>query len=192
MADLSALGALKPVEPLNLENYVVNRKAKFQLPPKGRYTVQAPDSFPAESFTRSNKSGALGVEIGPTIVGGAFDGFKIRYQRVYATTWVDKKSGKTVSGIGNYLAANGVKGVLSDEQALADAVESTAGRTYEVLVDWKIDKNGVLRSGMENFPVNEDGTHQSYIDSLTEKDEEGRAKRIFANLDIVFFVPAAA
>lgn len=193
MADLSALGTLKPVEPLDLENYVVNRQAtkKFQLPPKGKYTVQAPTEFPAEAFTRSN-SGALGIDISPTIVGGAFDGFKIKYQRVYSTTWVDKKSQKTVSGIGNYLAANGVRGVLSDEQELANAVESTAGRTFEVILDWKAKRNGIEKSGMETFPINEDGSYQSYIDHPTEKDEEGRAKRVWANLDIVFFVPAAA
>lgn len=195
MADLSGLGALKAVEPLDLENYVVNRKAKFQLPAKGTYTVQAPESFPAEAFTRSN-SGALGIDISPTIVGPTNDGFKIRYQRVYSTTWTDKKSGKTVSGIGNYLAANGVKGRFTNEQDLANAVEATAGRTYQVILDWKARKGTWELVGMENFPSNPDGTKQSYVlaDGQNgrphEVDETGEPKRIFANLDIVYFIPA--
>lgn len=194
MADLSALGQLKPVEPLDLENYVVNRKAKFQLPTKGKYTLQSPESFPAEAFTRS-KSGALGIDISPTIIGPTNDGFKIRYQRVYSTTWKDK-SGKTVSGIGNYLAAHGVKGTFNDEQQLADAVEATAGRTYEAILDWKARKGQWELSGMENFPTAADGTKQSYVladgkdGRPLENDEQGEPKRIFANLDIVYFIPA--
>lgn len=189
MADLSQLGGLQPVEPLDLETYVSNRKAKFQLPKRGTYTLQAPESFPAEAFGRS-KSGALAVSIDPTIVGPTNDGFKIRYQKVYSTTWKDK-SGRTVSGIGNYLAANGVKGTLADEQAIADAVESTAGRTFQAIIDWKANRNGFEVKGMENFPLNEDGTYQSWVDHPTEKDENGGPKRVFANLEIAYFIPAS-
>lgn len=190
MADLSALGNLQPVEPLDLENYQANRKSKFQLPAKGKYTLQAPDSFPAEAFSRS-KSGSLAVTIDPTIVGPSNAGFKLRYTKVYATTWKDK-SGRTVSGIGNYLISNGVKAVLADEQALADAVESTSGRIYEALIDWKAQRNGFEVKGMENFPKNEDGTYQSYVNHPTEVDEEGKPRRVFANLEIVYFIPASA
>jgi hypothetical protein len=188
LADLSQLGGLRPVEPVDLETYVPTRKAKFQLPPRGTYTLQSPESFPAEAFGRS-KSGALSISIDPTIVGPTNDGFQIRYQKIYSTTWKDK-SGRTVSGIGNYLAAHGVKGVLADEQALADAVEATAGRTYEAIIDWNARRNGFELKGMENFPKNEDGTYQSWVNHPDEKDEEGNPRRVFANLEIVYFIPA--
>lgn len=188
MADISALGNQQPVEVLDLENYAVNRKSSFSLPVKGRYTVQAPDAFPAESFSRSRK-GALAVDISPTIVGPVNDGFKLRFIKIYNSTW--QRDGKVVSQIGDYLAANGVKAVLKDEQAIADAVESTANRTYEVDIDWRANRNGFEVKGMENFPKNPDGSYQSWVSHPTEKAEDGTPKRVFANLEVVRYVAAA-
>lgn len=186
MADISALGNQQPVEVLDLENYAVNRKSTFSLPAKGRYTVQAPDAFPAESFSRSKNKGSLAVDISPTILGPTNEGFKLRFIKVYNSTW--QRDGKTVSGIGDYLAANGVKAVLKDEQAIADAVESTAGRTYQVDIDWRAQRSGLEVKGMESFPKNPDGTYQSWVSHPTEKAEDGSPKRVFANLEITNFV----
>lgn len=187
MPDISALGNLQPVETLDLENYAANRKSSFSLPAKGRYTLQAPDTFTSEAFSRTKK-GKLAVEISPTIVGPTNDGFKIRYQKVYSSTW--QRDGKTVSGIGDYLNASGVRAVISDEQQLADAIESTAGRVYEADIDWRAQRNGYEVKGMENFPRNDDGSYQSWVEHPTEKDEEGKPRRVFANLEIVRFLPA--
>lgn len=188
MPDISALGGLQPVEVLDLENYAVNRKSSFSLPAKGTYTLQAPDGFTAEAFTRTKK-GKLAAEISPTILGPTNEGFKIRYQKVYSSTW--QRDGKTVSGIGDYLNANGVRVVISDEQQLADAVESTAGNVYQADIDWRAQRNGYEVKGMENFPKLEDGSYQSWVEHPTELDEEGRKRRVFANLEIVRFIPAA-
>lgn len=187
MADLSKLGGLNPVEPVDLNDYPVQSKPSFQLPPKGRYQLQAPDSFPAEAFGRSQRSKALTIQIDPTIVDGPFTGFTIKRQRISAATW--ERDGKRVSQVGNYLTAHGVKAVLADEQAIADAVESTAGGVYTGDLDWRAARNGFEVKGMENFPKLADGTYQSWVTHPTEKDENGNPTRVLAYLDIVRFVP---
>jgi hypothetical protein len=192
MADISHLGNLNPIETLDLgENYAENKRKTFQLPAKGRYTVQAPDSFPPEAFGRTKKN-ALYVDISPTIVGPTNEGFQLKRQRVYASTW--KRDGKLVSGIGDYLIANGVRGVvLSDEQQLADAVEATAGRVYEVDLDWVANNysTGFETKGMDSFPLLADGTRQSWVPDPTAKDENGNPVKVRAFLEIVRFHPAA-
>ena len=50
---------------------------------------------------------------------------------------------------------------------------------------------GVETDGMENFPSDGNGGFLPYILSATEKDEDGNPKRIWANLQIVYFVPRA-
>lgn len=188
MADISHLGGLQPVEALDLTNYAENRRQTFQLPGKGRYTLQAPESFPAEAFGRSKK-GALSVQIDPTIVGPTNAGFTVKRQKIYASTW--QRDGKTVSQIGDYLIANGIRTVLNDEQELANAVESTAGKIYEADLDWRASRGGFEVKGMENFPKLSNGTYQSWVTHPTEKDENGNAVRVLAYLEVVRFHPAA-
>jgi hypothetical protein len=188
-ADISALGGLRPVEPLDMDAYQDNQEAP-PLPKKGRYTVQAPDTFPQPAFGRS-KAGALTARVDPTITNPS--------AKVY------KRQGVNASQIGDYLRANGFKGKISDEQALADAVESTANLTYQVDVDWRAynKATGFQVEGMENFPKNGSGEYTPYcIDpGDTEKDEAGNVvtdaqgvavpKRLRANLFVTRYVPAA-
>ena len=180
------------MEPLDLENYADVKESTFRLPAKGRYQVRAPEGFPSAAFSRTKKTNALSVQIDPTIVGPTNEGFQIRYTRVSATPF--KRDNVTVSQLGDYLRANGIAGVIKTEQDLADAVEATASRVYEVDIDWKAysNKDGIefKVEGMENFPKNADGTYQSWVTHPRAKDEEGNPLRVRANLVIDKFVPA--
>lgn len=195
MADLSHLGGLKEIEQLDVDNtYPVAKESTFQLPPKGVYTLRAPDSFPDAAFGRT-KAGDLSVQIDPTIVGPVGEGTVIRFVKISNKGF--KRGNQTVSQIGDYLAAHGYEGSLRTEQDVADAVEATAGQVYEAKLDWRAynKRTGWSVEGMERFPKNEDGTYQSRIVDPAEQgklDENGRQLVVFANLNIPFggFIPA--
>lgn len=198
MPDLSALGNLQPVEPIDLDMYPEARGG-FELPKAGEYTVQAPDSFPTTAFG-STREGNLSVTIDPTIVGPTNDGFKLRFAKVSAKQF--KRSGITVSQLGDYLRACGIRQRLTTVQEQADAVEQTAGRTYPVYLNWRAyNKNtGFQVEGMENFPKVDGNGHQTWVEDPNdyERDEAGnfvldeqgnkRHKRLRANIYIQRFI----
>lgn len=190
MADISALGQLKPIEPLSMAEYSDNKEFTA-IPKAGRYLVQAPDSFPSAAFGRTKK-GDLSAQIDPTIIGPTNEGFKLRFVKVSAKPF--KRGGKTVSQLGDYLRAVGLNtGVLSDEQALADAVESTANRSYEVDIDWRAYNKDTQYSleGMERFPSDGNGGYLPYTEDPNQKDEQtGLPVRLRAQLVVSRFVPA--
>jgi len=189
MPDISGLSGLAPVEQLDLAQYADNRKSTFRLPPAGTYLMRAPESYPAEAFGVS-KAGALTVQTNPTIAEGPFEGFDIRYQSVSAKPY--QRKGQLVSQLGDYLRAFGFRGVLKTPQDLADAVDSTAGRTYYARVNWRAyDKaTGQETVGMEKFPLLEDGTHQSWIESPAKDPETGKPIRVRASLTVTDYLPA--
>lgn len=196
MADISSLGGLNPVEVLDLSDGVYQdaKESTFRLPAAGKYTVQSPDSFPTAAFGRT-KAGALSIQIDPTILGPTNEGFTIRYVKISGKQF--DRSGQKVSQIGDYLRAVGFKGTLRDEQAQADAVESTAGAVYEVKLDWRAynSKTGFSLEGMSRFPKLADGSgYQSWVEDHGDIDEEtGNPKRVRANLIVTMngFVPKA-
>lgn len=189
MADLGHLGGLNPVEALDLDGtYPVAKESTFRLAPKGTYTLRAPDSFPPAAFGRT-KAGALSVQIDPTITGPTDNGTVIRFVKISSKTF--DRSGTKVSQIGDYLKACGFSGVLRDEQAIADAIEATAGTTYQAKIDWRAynKRTGFSLEGMERFPKLADGTYQPWVIDPAEvgkTDDEGRQLRVFANLTIPF------
>lgn len=187
MVDLSALGELQPVAELNLSDgvYAEQKESTFSLPPAGKYTLRAPETFPETAFTRT-KLGHLLIQIDPTIAGPDREGFQIRYQRISAKPF--ERSGEKVSQVGDYLRACGFKGTLKNEQELANAVASTANLTYESKVDWQArnSRTGYEVTGMTKFPKKEDGTYQSWVEDPTEKDENGKPIKLRANLVIPF------
>lgn len=188
MADLSHLGGLNQVEALDLANYADNKESTFRLPPKGRYTLRTPESFPSAAFSRT-KAGALSVQIDPTIIGPTNEGFTIKYTKVSAKPF--QRDGKYVSQVGDYLRSCGFKGTIKDEQEIGDAVEATAGAVYEAKIDWRAySKSGFSLQGMERFPKNPDGTYQSWVEDPTLKDENGNPVKVRANLVIDRFIPA--
>lgn len=194
MADLSHLGGLNPTETLDLDStYPVTKESTFRLAPKGTYVLRAPDSFPTAAFG-STKNGSLSVQIDPTVTSGDYQGTTIRFQKVSATTF--ERGGKRVSQIGDYLKACGYSGSIRSNDDLANAVESTAGKTYQAKLDWRAynKRTGLSLEGMERFPKLADGSYQPWIIDPAEvgkTDDNGRQLRVFANLQIPFggFVP---
>lgn len=196
MADISSLGTLNNAEPLDLEAYPETRES-FELPKAGRYTVRAPESFPPTAFG-ATQAGFLSAQIDPIIVGPTNEGFTLRFTKVSAKTWRDKKTGLSISQLGRYLRATGLKDTIpGDPQAQADAVEATAGKVYEVDVDWRAyrkSSTGVVFTleGMKNFPQNGSAdTYQTWVEDPNEKDPEGNPIRVRANLVVTRFVAAA-
>ena len=191
MADISNLTGLLSSEPLNLAAYADTKTTAFDLPKKGRFTMRSPESFPATSFGATN-AGYLSVQIDPTIVGPTNEGFNVRYIRLSAKTF--DRRGVKVSQIGDYLRACGeTVEVSGDPQALADAIERTAGRVYQADLDWRVyNKNtGFSMEGMEKFPKLPNGDHQSWIEDAADLDEEGKPRKLRANLFIRNYVAAA-
>lgn len=186
--DISALGNLLPVEPLDLAAYRDNQEMPA-LPKAGVYTFQAPE-FSETNFTAS-KAGALLAQIDPKIVGPTNPGYIVRFTKVSAKQF--KRGKETVSQLGDYLRACGNRSKLQDEQAMADAVCETANLTYQAEVEWKAwdKKNQTEILGMEKFPSDGKGGHEPYF-YTGEKDENGNDVRLRANLQIIRFIPAEA
>lgn len=191
MADISSLGNLAPSEPLNLDIYA-DVTASRPFPRKGRYTLRAPESFPAEAFG-STKAGSLSVQIDPTIVGPTNEGFTLRFIRVSGKAF--ERKGIKVSQIGDYLRSCGVRGQLTTAQDQADAVEQTANLTYDAGIDWRVYGKGhgeggqdFVLEGMENFPSDGKGGYLPYVPSPTKVDEvTGEPIMLRANLVITRF-----
>lgn len=191
MANISQLGNLNTSETLDESTYAAASGSTFRLPRKGKYTVQAPEI--GDTAFGASKAGYLTAQIDPIIVGPEGEGLQIRYTRVSAKTF-DRGKGKA-SQMGDYLRSCGVTTIPGDPQALADAVQATSGRTYEVMLDWRVfNKNtGLTIEGMENFPKDADGNPLPYV--TDEKDinpETGEPKRLRANLVVTRFLPANA
>lgn len=185
------LGNLTPVEDsLNLDESYKEAGSFTPLPPKGTYTVQAPDSFPSSAFG-ATKAGFLSAQVDPRIVGGAHDGYTIRFTKVSFKPF--KRSGVTVSQGGDYLRACGFRGRLSDPQSMADAVEGTANRIYRVDVDWRAynKDTGYSLEGMERFPSDGNGGHLPWCEDPNAKDPEtGEPVRLRANLQVTRYLQA--
>lgn len=196
-ADIGQLGQLQEGV-LDLDTYSDigggERKPRFQFPKAGRYTLRAPDAFPDEAFGRTQK-GSLSVQIDPTIVGPTNEGLTVRFQRISGTTY--ERKGQPVSKVGDYLRSCGLRGRLSNEEEVKDAIRSTANTIYEAQLDWRLYAKGHAKGGgvlelrgMDNFPKDENGEPLNYIFSETQTDENGKPIRLRANLDIVWFYPA--
>lgn len=190
MADISHLGGLNPIEPLDLDIYADNKESNFQLPRAGRYTLRVAPEFPQSAFG-ATKAGALSITVDPTIVGPTNEGFTIRFTKVSAKQF--KRGQGTASQAGDFLRACGLRGKYSSNEAIADAVSQTANRLFEADLDWRAyNKNtGFSVEGMSRFPSDGNGGHLSYFLDPTEKDESGEAVKLRANLVVSRYVPAA-
>lgn len=191
MADISLLGELNPVQPLDLSKYK-DQTTGFTMPKSGRYVVKAPDSFLPTAYGKT-RNGDLKIEINPTIVGPTNEGFTLRRQSISAKAF--DRSGTQVSQVGDYLRALGYTGATpTDPQEIADLVEKTAGSTYEAILDWEANHfaSGFSVKGMRNFPTDGKGGYQSWVEHPTEKNSEtGEPLRLRANLVISKFVAKA-
>lgn len=196
MADISHLTGLQNSGQLSDDTYADVDTTPRGLPVPGRYTLQAPERFSGEMFAVS-RDGFLQARIDPTIVGGERDGYTLRYTRI--SSKVFDRNGVPASFFGDYLRACGQTADLTgDPQELADAVEETAGATFEADVDWELyarghgpDGSDLSIRGMRKFPQNPDGSYASVIESETETDPRtNRPKLLFANLRVRRFIPA--
>lgn len=189
MVDVSSLGLSEP-DQLNWDAYEEGGQSK-PLPPAGRYKVVAPAEFKEANFTKGNK-GQLVVFTDPTIADGPHKGYQARFQRASTT----KYSNREGSPLGDYFKAHGMKVKPTSNAEYVNAVLQTAGRGYEIDVDWNAyDKDTKFSlDGMTKFPKQEDGTFQPWVNhpTATEADPykpgETRPKRVWANLTIKRYV----
>lgn len=190
MADISSLGGLQEIQPLDLENYADNKESNFQLPLKGRYTLRVRESFPESAFGET-KAGALSIAIEPTIVAPTNEGFNIRFTKVSAKQFPRGKS--LASQATDWLRACGVRAKLTTNQAIADAAEQQSSVLFEADLDWRAyNKNtGFSVEGMERFPSDGNGGHLSYFLDPMEKDESGNPVKLRANLFVARYIPVA-
>lgn len=194
MANIGDFG-IAATETLNLDDYpVIGGKKERKFPNKGRYTLRTTDSFTEESFAPNKANTALTFAINPTIVGPTNEGYQLKFNSGRISGKVYQRKGKSASQLGDYLKAVGVGGTVpGDPQAQADLVEGTAGATFEAGLDWRAydPSTGRTVEGMENFPADGQGGHLPYLVSESQVDEQGNPKKIWANVEIVYFVPQA-
>lgn len=171
-------------------------KTGRRFPNKGWYTLRAAEVFTPESFTPNKAGTALTFQIDPTIVGPTNEGYQLKFSsgRISAKTYqrTNRTTGKTdtVSQLSDFLKAVGYNGVVpGDAQTQADLVEQQAGKTFDALLDWRAYDPATQRevSGMENFPSDGNGGHLPYLLSESQTDDQGKPKKIWANLEIVRF-----
>lgn len=184
---------LQTGEPLDLDVYPVNREGGASFPKAGKYILQVQ---PAITFGQS-KANALTASLDAVIVGPTNTDFKVRYIRVSAKQYPRKDASGTqrlASQMGDLLKACGVEGTFDGPQALADAVESTVGRSFTAMVDWRAyNKNnpGFEVKGMDNFPVGPNGERQPWtVDPDDIDPETNEPRRLRANLEVTRFIPA--
>ena len=200
--NISHLGGLNPSEPVDLSSYTGQRASgTFRpLPTPGRYTVRAPQ-FDDNSFSVS-KAGALLTDVAPTIVGGEYDGYQIRFASVSAKTFkrTEKVNGEEVqviaSGVADYLKALGRTETVPTEPAdIANLIASTANQTYDIETDWKVwdgetSTEFTLSKNPERFDQrDENGNVQPFI---IAKDADGNDKRLRAKVVIKKFLAPSA
>lgn len=202
MADISTLGGLQPVEPLDLENYVDNKESNFQLPRKGRYTLRVRESFPQAAFGQT-QAGNLSISVDPTIVAPTNEGFNIRFTKVSAKQF--KRGASMASQVGDFLRACGIRARLTSNEAIAEACEQTASTLFEADLDWRAYNKNTKFSveGMERFPSDGNGGHLPYfldpnevvVDEAGQPvlDAEGNKQplRLRANLFVARYIPTA-
>lgn len=203
MADISALGNLKPQDPVNLDGITLSTGKGKPFPQRGRYTFRVRPDFPKEAFGESKASGSLTVQIDPIIVGGPSDGFQCRFVKVSNKAY--KQGTETVSRLGLFLKACGLNGDMTgDPQSDADKAEQSANLTFDGYLDWRLWARGegrnsdgtpngtdLILDGMEEFPKDDNGKHVPYIPSVTKTNEDGEPVMLRASVEITrYFAPA--
>ena len=186
VVDISALGNLEPVAPIDLSVIPEVPKKTFTFPRAGVYTVVAPDVIPSEAFGKT-QAGNLSARVDPKVVGPSNEGYEIRFTNLSAKVYQDPRTGLETSQVAQYLQAFGITEELTgDPQQAANLIASTAGQTAEVYADWVAEHRPTKYkvSGMKNFPPDGNGGFVPYIEHPEQKDAEGNALRLRANLVI--------
>ena len=144
----------------------------------------------------ATQAGFLSAQIDPVVVGPSNEGYTFRYTKVSAKPF--KRSGVTVSQMGDYLRAVGITQRPQTPQEQADAVEATAGRIYQADLDWEAYCKGCkfTLKGMENFPTDESGKPSPWAKcpNCKQTGDDGKVTPVSlrANVRIDRFVSAAS
>lgn len=192
MVDISTLGNLNPVQPLDLSVVPEAPKQAFSFPRAGVYELRAPESFPTEAFGKT-QGGNLSARVDPVIVGPSNEGYEVRFTNIYATVYTDPRTGVETSGIAQYLQAFGITEQLdgTPEQA-ANLIASTAGKTAKAYLNWEANHrpSGFKLKGMKNFPI-VDGKPVSSVEHPDESvtDQNGQRLRLRANIVVSKWLP---
>jgi hypothetical protein len=125
---------------------------KMTAPPQAKdaagqyiqYYVQAPQSFPEESFGNTQQ-GFLKVKLDTLVFqnnGAGIDGRQIRFQTISAKQYQDRQ-GKPInaSQLGNYLTAAGQKPIANTVEDVKQAVRQTANALVPVTIEWEVYDN---------------------------------------------------
>lgn len=184
VVDISGLGTIEPAQPLDLSIYPENRPVR-EFPKAGRYTIQAPEAFPSEAFSKT-RADNLSARVDPTIVGPSNEGYELRFTNLSAKVY-QTREGKDTSQMGQYLQAFGIEEQLTGQpQQAVDLIASTAGQTADVYADWVAEHrpSGFKLTGMKNFPSDGNGGYQPWIvhPDETVHDNKGNRLRLRANL----------
>jgi hypothetical protein len=186
----SLLQELKQPDPVDWDKYEGAGESRYTPPPvpkdsEGKAIVfrgQAPASF---TFDKTQE-GYLQVVLDPiTIVGGAGNGYQIRFTRASVKKFTSRKTGEEINAsmLGNYLRAVDKNLRPASNAEYIRAVEYTANRQFNFTADWEAyDSQGgrSVAEKFEDFPLAADGSRQSWIDL-----PDGR--RIFARLRVKQF-----
>jgi len=188
VVDISALGNLEPVAPIDLSVIPEAPKKAFSFPKSGVYTVVAPEVIPAEAFGKT-QAGNLSARVDPKIAGPSNEGYEIRFTNLSAKVYQDPRTGLDTSQVAQYLQAFGITEELDGTpQQAANLIASTAGQTAEVYADWVAEHRPTKfkLSGMKNFPSDGNGGFTPYVEhpDSSVTDAEGKALRLRANLVI--------
>ena len=204
MANISEFN-LAASEPLDFSQYKAVGGGGNTFPPKDTYTLTTTDVFPEGpdgAFKPNKANTALTAQIDPTIAEGPYEGRQLRFfsGRISAKTYQRGKT--TVSKFGDFLKAVGRdNGQLSgDPQEQADAIEACAGLPFQATLDWRLwaagegeDGGDLEIDGMERFPQDDNGNFVPFVESKTQiNPDNGLPKRLWANLQIVKFIPLSA
>ena len=187
---------IEPTETVDIASSYPARAAGRRFPNKGCYTLRTTDTFTSDSFAPNKAGTALTFQIDPVVVAPTNEGYQLKFNsgRISAKTYprTDRKTQKTnvVSQLSDFLKAVGYTGVVpGDHQSQADLVEQQAGKTFDALLDWRAYDPSTQREvvGMENFPSDGNGGYVPYLLSDSALDDDGNAKKIWANLEIRSF-----
>lgn len=182
MAEDINMDDLAPPDPIEGEPELGKGGGTFVMPPEGLYTGVV--STPPE-IGKTREKGYLQFLLNPiTVVGGAHDGFEVRYTRINTQKWPNRKS----NGVLDYLGAHGIKVVPASNEDYTALVMRTVGRPFPFFGKWegKCKMCQMRVKGMLKFPVDSVGNRLSRMRCPACSSPEGATPvldvMIFANL----------
>jgi len=186
MTDITNLNLREP-DPIDWDNYDTGERKPIFLPPKAQYLFQVAEA----PIAAATQEGYLKMQFPSLKIvkpGDPADGYDVKFTNVSAKKWAKREG----SPLGDFLKSHGISGQRTNAEYI-DACYATVGRASEAGADWRAycKECGKEIKGMENFPVQADGSRQPWVDCdkcLDHTDPNNpRPKRLWANLQVTFF-----